>query len=253
MNSEFSDKVAIVTGGARGIGASICRSLVVKGVHVIVNYLNSEKAAKGLTEELQPLGSVTTYQADVSQDREARLMVEWAIANYGRIDYLINNASYSSTDLWKASLENISLNSLRKTFEVDVIGTLICCKEVAPYMKLQGFGRIVNITSSAAMLADIDTFAYNPAKAAVANLTKGLAKILAPYVLVNAIAPGSIRTHWLEEWLLSAEEISELSESNLLNRIGEPREVADAVCFLLSKQSSFITGQIIAVDGGFFG
>lgn len=250
MSQELAGRVALVTGGAQGIGREICLSLAQRGATVVVNYLTSEEAARTLVQSLAGLSFA--HRADVSDARQVQEMVSLAVSKLGKIDYLINNASFASPKLWKVSLETLDMEEWRNTVEVDLTGTLLCCKAVVPIMRREGYGKIVNFSSSASLQGDPDTLAYNPAKTAVVGLTKTLARMLAPEIRVNAIAPGSIEGGWVENWALTQADVDETLASILVRRFGAPREVAEAVAFLICETGDFITGQVWAIDGGVF-
>ena len=241
--------MALVTGGARGIGREVCKILSKKGATVIVNYFKSSDSAKRLVNTLNKNHPALAYKADVTVPDEVNSMIKTIIKNYGRIDFLINNASYSSSKLWKITIDKMPLDEWKKVIDVDLFGTLVCCRAVTPIMLRNKYGRIINFSSSAALINDPDTLAYNAAKVGIVSITKCLAKMLSPYVNVNAISPGSIKTDWIYTWQLTKVDLKEIMEATPLKRLGEPQEVAEAVSFLLSERADFITGQVIPIDG----
>lgn len=239
-----------MTGGSRGIGRAVSLALAREGARVAVNYRSSEQEARALVRRLRAHGPAKAVRADVSSPREVEAMVEAVRRKFGRIDILVNAASYSSPRGWKVRLEDLDVGEFMRTIEVDLKGTLLCCRAVAPLMRKQRRGKIVNFASAAAIAGDPTTLLYAGAKMGIVGLTRALAREMAPHVRVNAVAPGSIRTGWLEGWRLTARDRKELLGEIPLRRIGEPEEVAEVVRFLASPRSDFITGQTWVVDGG---
>ncbi len=248
MVQDLRGRVALVTGGSRGIGRAVCEALVRDGARVAVNYRTSEREARALVRRLGP--RVGAFRADVSSRREAEAMVSAVQRKWGRLDILVNAASYSSPRGWKARLEDLDPGEFMRTLEVDLMGTLLCCRAVAPFMRRRNYGKIVNFASAAAIAGDPTTLLYAGAKMGIVGLTRALARELAPAIRVNAVAPGSIRTGWLEEWKLTARDRAGLLREIPLRRIGSPEEVADVVRFLAGPRSDFVTGQTWVVDGG---
>lgn len=250
MVQDLRERVALVTGGSRGIGRAVCLALARDGALVAVNYRSSEREARALARRLRAHSPADAFRADVSSPRAVAAMVEAVRRRFGRIDILVNAASHSSPRGWKARLEDLDPGEFMRTVEVDLLGTLLCCQAVAPLMRRQKYGKIVNFASAAAIAGDPTTLLYAGAKMGVVGLTRPLARELAPSIRVNAVAPGSIRTGWLKEWKLTARDRAGLLEETPLRRIGEPEEVAEVVRFLAGPRSDFITGQTWVVDGG---
>lgn len=252
MARELAGRVAVVTGGASGIGRAVCLALGRAGAAVMVNYYRSQQAAASLVEELDRYTRAQAIQADVADPSRVRALCEATIAEFGRVDILVNNASYSSRSSWKVPLEEIDVGEWERTIQVDVRGTFLCSKVFGPVMVRQGDGRIINFSSGAALGGDPTTALYGAAKTAIVGLTTALARLLAPAVRVNAVAPGSVRTAWIEDWGVSGEDQAALLEEIPLRRVAEPEEIAEVVLFLASDRSRFVTGQTLIADGGVY-
>lgn len=249
--AEFSGRVALVTGAARGLGADLVRELAARGAKVALSYLSSKDAADALVEELGGAGRVQAMKADVSREKDAKALVSGAARRFGRVDFLVNNASYSNDALWKAPIERVPTSEFERVLAVDLVGTFNMCKHAAPHMRRRKFGRIVNFSSAGSLAGDETMVAYNPAKVGVVGLTRTLARAFAPDgITVNAVAPGSIDTGWIKRWKLSEKDLEETVKEIPMGRVGLPSDVVHAVLFLLSDRAGFITGQTLPVDGG---
>lgn len=243
-------KVALVTGGAQGIGAAICKELASANYDVVINYLTSKDKAEKLAKELTSFGvNVLTYKCDVSKEQEVDKMIQIIESKLGTVDILINNAAVDLSCMWSEK----TAENFRKTLDVNVIGAFNVSHRVYKGMMDKKWGRIVNIAST----NGIDTYypmclEYDASKAALISLTHNLSIQFAPYVNVNAIAPGFIGTEkelegYDEEFLKSEQE------KILLGRYGKPEEVAKLVKFLVSDEASYINNSIIRIDGGRYG
>lgn len=243
---EFKDKVVLVTGSSRGIGRSIAVSFAKEGANVIINYKKSEKEAETLKDILQTYGvDVMCIKADVSKEDQVKDMIAKIINKYGKIDVLVNNAGIAID----ADFEDRKVVDWKDTLDTNLIGVFLTSKYAGKYMKENRYGKIINISST----NGIDTtytysVDYDASKAAIINLTKNLAIEFAPYVNVNAIAPGWIDTEMNND--LSKDYLRKEKNKILLKRFAEPEEIADVVLFLASDKSRYITGETIRVDGG---
>jgi len=246
----MSKPVVLVTGAARGVGAAICRHFATIGYDVLVNYNHSKEPAEKLVQELSTQCRAFGHRADISKSDEVKQLIDFCLQSFGRLDVLINNASFSSSKSWNTGLESFDWQEWQKTIDVDLKGTMLCSHAAYPAMKAQGSGKIINFSSSAALSGDIPTYFYTAAKCAIVGITRTLARALAPEVRVNCIAPGSIATDWIEKWKLTQEDINVIKSETPLNRIGKPEEVARLAALLASDDCAFITGQTILIDGG---
>ena len=246
---ELEDRTALITGGSSGIGKATATTLAEAGARVMIGYRSRKQEAEALAKEL---GSerAAAQQLDVARVESVRAAVQACATHFSGPDILVNTATYANPKAWKAPLAELSLPDWQRTLDVDLTGTFLCAQQAAEQLSATGKGAIVNFSSSAAVEGDPDTLLYNAAKMGVIGLTRSLARSMAPAVRVNAIAPGSIRTGWVDSWGLSEEEVAELAKEVPLKRIGTPEEVARAVLYLVSDRSKHVTGQTLFVDGG---
>ncbi|MHA6530036.1 SDR family NAD(P)-dependent oxidoreductase [Paenibacillus sp. BAC0078] len=242
---ELSGKVALVTGGGTGIGRATSLELANRGAIVAVNYSRSETEA---LETVQMIidrgGQAIAVRADVSKDTEVRNMTEQIAGSFGTIDLLVNNASITK-HLPMSDLEAATEEVWDDLFDVNVKGMFFCARAVAPYMKKNKQGAILNLGSIAGTTGAGSSLPYAVSKAAVHGLTKSLARALAPDIRVNCIAPGAVATRW---WAGREEQMRQLAPNLLLQRIATPEDIARSICYALEQEA--ITGQIITVDSG---
>lgn len=243
----MKNNTVIVTGASGGIGSEIAALFALNGYNVVINYNSNETAALSLCSALSEKGAaVVAFKADVSDSSQANELVDFAKKNFGSIDILVNNAGVAQQKLFT----DITDEDFDRMFNVNVKSVFNCCRAVLPHMIHNKYGRIVNISSMWGICGASCEVHYSASKAAVIGLTKALAKEVGPSgITVNCIAPGLIDTPMNGN--LSKETIKELCEETPVSRIGTPEDVAKAVFFLAKKDSSFITGQILGVDGGF--
>jgi len=243
----LENKVAIVTGASRGIGRAIATLLSEEGAKVAINYSSSEKEARSLLKDIENSGGTAMLvQADVSKKPEVERMVEKVTGQFGRVDVLVNNAGiHYALDLFAITEEMWD-----QTLDVNLKGTYLCSKQVAPIMLRQKSGRIINISSNSGMYhpSAMKFAEYVASKAGMNGLTKALALRLGPFVTVNAVCPGAIMTEMTS--FRHSDANRALIEETPLKRLGEPKDVANAVLFLASDMASFITGELMMVTGG---
>ena len=245
------NKIVLITGGAKGIGKAIALELAKNGYNIVVNYYSSEKEALSLQQEIISLYGVKCmiYQGDVSKEDEVDTMITKIEEEMGGVDVLINNAAIDPANLFHLK----TAEEFRRTLDVNVVGAYNCSKRVYKHMLQQEYGKIINISSTNGINTYYPMcFDYDASKAALISLTHNLAMQFAPYVNVNAIAPGFIGTEseldGYDEEFLQAEQ-----EKILIGRYGKPEEVAYLVKFLISDEARFINNTIIRIDGGQIG
>jgi len=241
----MATKVGLVTGGGTGTGRAVALGLAKLGIHVVVNYSRSKEEAEQTAVEVRELGvSCLLQQADVSDDAQVRTMIENTIKHFGRLDYLVNSAGVTAfVDL--ADLEGLKSEHWDRIMDVNVKGVFHVCRAASPYLK-QSKGNIVNITSIAGLTGQGSCIAYAASKAAEISVTKSMARVLAPEVRVNSVAPGIILTRWVAG---REEHVQKFGEGTLLERVCTPEDVAEVVLSLLTS-AAMVTGQTIVVDGG---
>jgi 3-oxoacyl-[acyl-carrier protein] reductase len=242
---ELLDQVAVVTGSARGIGKTIAIQLANSGANIVISDLNIE-AGKETVDEIVAMGRKAIWvKADVSQTDQATALIETAHEEFGKIDILVNNAGITRDNL----LMRMTEDEWDSVIAVNLKGTYNCIRAATKIFMKQRSGRIINIASVVGQMGNAGQANYASSKAGVIGLTKSVAKELAARnVLVNAVAPGFIETAMTEQLPEKAKEA--LLKLIPLGKLGQPDDVARAVLFLTSERSSYITGQVINVDGG---
>lgn len=240
-------KVALVTGSAKGIGAAIIEELAIAGYDCVINYNTSEKEAYALNEKIKKFNVRSlVIKCDVSNEEEVNNMFYIIEKEFGGVDILINNAAIDIPNIFTKK----TIEDFKKTLDVNLIGAYITSRRAAPYMINKKWGRIINISSTNSMNTYYPMgLEYDASKAALNSLTHNLAIQFAPYVNVNAIAPGFINTE--NETYLYDEEFMQMElEKILKRRMGEAKEVAKLVKFLISDDADYINNSIIRIDGG---
>jgi 3-oxoacyl-[acyl-carrier protein] reductase len=247
INLRLQGKVALVTGASRGIGRAVSKLFAKEGAKLIINYNRSESEARSLAEELMKFGQeLLLAKADVSRSDEVKEMINQAVKRFARIDVLVNNAGVLR---WEPFLESTE-ETWDKTMAVNLKGTYLCSREVAPIMLKQGKGKIINMSSISGLAerTAVRNTAYVVSKAGIIGLTRSIAVNLGPKINVNAICPGLIETDMIVA--LGSERVRAGREDAILKRIGTPEEIAHAALFLASDESDFITGEMLTVSGG---
>ena len=244
--SEQITRVAVVTVGSRGIGRAICTALAEKGCCVVVNYRHGVQAAEETAALCREKGAqALVVQADVSAPEGCEALFSQVQKAFGRVDILVNNAGVTRDNL----IMRLTEEDYDKVLNTNLKGAFLCCKAASRLMMRQRYGRIVNLSSVVGLRGNAGQTAYAASKAGVIGLTKSLAKELASRgVTANAVAPGYIATDMTAA-------LPEAARADMVQQIpaarpGQPQEVARAVAFLADEQSSYITGQVLCVDGG---
>jgi NAD(P)-dependent dehydrogenase (short-subunit alcohol dehydrogenase family) len=253
---RFEGRVVLVTGAGGALGGATARAFGREGAKVVVAYRSSKESAEAAVSEIQADGGEAfVHQLEVTDPLSVEACVEDAVERYGKIDVLVNSAGrIDAADAVRFS--EIDPAAWRALFDVDVFGTYLMCRAVAPHMLRSGRGAIVNFSGSYGNGVDQDNMVnsvavqYCAAKGAVRGFTASLARDLAPSIRVNAIAPGPIAANWEEDWDIPKEHMEEAIRMTPLKRLGRPEEIAETVLFLASDGGGYVTGQIIQVDGG---
>jgi 3-oxoacyl-[acyl-carrier protein] reductase len=244
---ELKGCAAIVTGGSGGLGQRICRALALNGVDVVINYAESETKAKSVVEDIVKLGvRAVALRADVTDPKAVTRMVEQARSEFGRIDILVNDAAFNK-EVAFSDLDSLTHELWNHILATNLTGAFNCIKAIAPLMKAQGQGRIINISSGAGIVPRGSSIAYAVSKAGMIHLTKCMAVALAPAVTVNSIAPGFMEgTRMSANW--SAEYAAGAADRTLLRRTVDKDDVAEQLVTFCRNDS--VTGQTVLMDCG---
>jgi 3-oxoacyl-[acyl-carrier protein] reductase len=244
----LADRVALVTGGSRGIGKAVVALFASCGAHVVVNYVRDEAAAAETVKMAQEQGiKAFAIRADVSQLDQAERLLQETVEHFGRVDFLICNAG-----IWEgAPVEEISEELWNKTLEINLKGTWSVCRAAVPLMKQQRFGRIVIISSTAGQRGEANVSNYAASKGGQISFTKSLAPELGPFgINVNCVAPGWVETEMTTEALADAATLESIKKNSPLGRAATPEEIAGPIVFLCSAWANHITGEVLNVNGG---
>ena len=244
-------RTAIVTGASRGIGRAIAQALADDGFQVAVNYLTRDLEARELVDKISAGGGAArAFRANVSEPAECARLVEGALAAFGRLDVLVNNAGISQTGV---PIADLPAENWERMLRINLSGPFYLIKAVLPHMRERRSGHIVNLSSNVTQRFPATYGAYTVSKAGLDALTRVLAKEEGPNgIRVNAIAPGPIATDMFAQAqaLMGAERADAFVKSIPLGRTGRPEEIASAVRFLVSEAASYLTGQVVYVNGG---
>jgi 3-oxoacyl-[acyl-carrier protein] reductase len=247
---ELANRVALITGASRGIGAACAVVMAREGADVVINYLHSEAEAETVAAQVRALGQrALVVRADVSDQPQVLSMLEQATEAFGRVDILVSNAGRHPTSV--RSIEDMTLEEWEATQSLNLTAHLICFRALVTGMMERGWGRIINLGS---FVAQRGTLSGNPfyviCKAGVHGLTLAVFRRVAPLnITVNTVSPGTIDTDQTRQ-LLSAEQMQARAKDAPIGRLGRPGEVAEVIAFLASPRASLITGQLISVNGG---
>jgi len=248
MNGRVLEgKVAIVTGSSRGIGKAIAERFAAEGARLTVNWTQAETQAREVVGGIERRGGeAISVRADVSKAGEVHDLVSRTVDHYGRVDILVNNAGV----MVAKAVHETTEEDWDRTMDVNLKGAYLCSKEVAPVMQRQKYGRIVNISSNSGLYhpSAMRFTEYVTSKAGLNGLTKAMALALGPYITVNAICPGWIKTEMIEGTDPAVEQ--RILDETALGRWGSPEEVAGAAVFLVSGDADFVTGELLIVAGG---
>jgi 3-oxoacyl-[acyl-carrier protein] reductase len=242
------DRVAIVTGGSRGIGKAVVLLLASYGAHVVVNYLGDEDAAAATVDSARAQGvKAIAVRADVSQLDEAEQLLQQTVEHFGRVDFLICNAG-----IWEGGpVETMSEELWDRTLDINLKGTWSVCRAAVPLMKKQRFGRIVIVSSTAGQRGEANVSNYAASKGGQISFTKSLAPELASFgINVNCVAPGWAKTEMTDSAFADNAKLKLIVKTIPLGRPATPEEIAGPIVFLCSEWASHITGEVLNVNGG---
>lgn len=241
---RLKNKIAIITGSSRGIGAATAKLFAKEGCKVVINYIKQKEKADVVLNEIGVENGIAV-QADVSREEDVKKLVKTVLEEYERIDVLVNNAGAILRPAdWKSDIK-----TWNKTIDANLTSAWLMIREVAPIMRKQKMGSVVNLVSTYGFTGAAPVLAYTSAKGGLITLTKSFAKELAPEIRVNSVAPSNVMTDMTKG---AGKEFMEFVKENTpLKRLAEPEDLAQAILFLASDEASYITGEMLVVDGGY--
>jgi 3-oxoacyl-(acyl-carrier-protein) reductase len=245
---DLADKVSLVTGGSRGIGRACCKALANEGSAIAVNYRANKEAADAVVEELQAMSvRAKAFQADVSEEEGTNIMIEQIMNEFGRVDIIVNNAGITRD----RSFLKMTRDQWHSVLLVNLDGPFNVIHSLLPQMVERKWGRIINMSSIVAQMGNFGQSNYAVAKGGLIAFTKSLAREVASKgVTVNAVAPGFIETDMTS--VVPEEALEGIRKITPMGRLGRPEEVGRAVRFLAASEASFITGQVVNINGGLY-
>jgi 3-oxoacyl-[acyl-carrier protein] reductase len=245
---NLTNKIAVVTGGSRGIGRAAVDCFAELGANVIVNYLKDEQAAAETVDGVQKLGvEALAVRADVSRADEAQRLVDTAVERFGRVDFVVCNAG-----IWEgATIDEMTEDVWDRTIDLNLKGTWAVCRAAVPFMKRQEFGRIVIVSSTAGQRGEANVSNYAASKGGQISFTKSLAAELGPFgINVNSVAPGWVDTDMCADVFADPDFRKSIEELHPVGRVASPRDIAWPIVFLCSEWARHINGEILNVNGG---
>jgi 3-oxoacyl-[acyl-carrier protein] reductase len=247
-NGRFKDKVAIVTGAAEGMGRQVALDLANEGAATVISDIQEDRLRQVETEITRNRGRCLVVVCDMASRQQVDNLIQSAVDTFGKIDILVNNAGV----LFTGTIEQTTDEIIDKTLDVNVKGVLYTIRSVTPIMKKQKYGRIVNVASITGKNGDSTTvFAYGASKGGVIALTRSTARLLGPYgITANAIAPHAVLTRMMSYW--DDRKKKSMADKIPLRRLGTVEDVSNLIRFLASDESSFITGETVNINGGYY-